>query len=110
VVLAALSAVFVVNGASPAKKLLNFKPCYREDDAYNGLVDLRSLEMLIHLFGLFPNEPAMLCTADRDLALFWTGIRASNFGRNGGAATFKLAPIEELLPRPVNQWLDYLEQ
>jgi hypothetical protein len=110
VVLAALSAIFVANGASPAKRLLKFKPGYREEDAYNGLADLRSLEMLIHLFGLFPNEPTMLCTADRDLALFWTGIRASDFGRNGAAATCKLAPIEELLPQPVNQWLDYLEQ
>jgi hypothetical protein len=110
VVLAALSAVFVANGASPAKTLVNFKPGYREEDAYNGLADLRSLELLIHMFGLFPNEPAILCTADRDLALFWTGIRASNFGRNGAAATCRLAPIEELLPQPVNQWLDYLEQ
>src|SRR5207248_5014425 len=75
VVLAALSAVFVANGASPAKTLVNFKPGYHEEDAYNGLADLRSLEMLIHIFGLFPNMPAMLCTADRDLALFWTGIR-----------------------------------
>jgi len=110
VVLAALSAVFVANGASPAKTLVNFKPGYHEEDAYNGLADLRSLEMLIHIFGLFPNMPAMLCTADRDLALFWTGIRASDFGRNGAAARCKLAPIEELLPQPVNQWLDYLEQ
>lgn len=110
VVLAALSAVFVPNGASPAKRLLNFKPGYREEDAYNGLADLRSLEMLIHVFGLLPNESAIFCTEDRDLALFWTGIRASNFGRKGRAATCTLAPIEELLPQPVNEWLDYLEQ
>lgn len=110
VVLAALSAVFVANGASPAKRLLKFKADYREEDAYNALVDLRSLEMLIHIFALFPDAPTMLCTADRSLALFWTGIRAANFGRNGAAATCNLAPIDELLPGPANEWLDYIEQ
>ena len=109
-VLAVLSAIFVANGASPAKRLLKFKPGYREEDAYNGLADLGSLEMLIHLFGLFPNEPTMLCTADRDLALFWTGIRASGFGRNGAAARCNLSPIDELLPGPANEWRDYIEQ
>ncbi|MGY4570786.1 hypothetical protein [Bradyrhizobium sp. USDA 3256] len=104
VVLAVLSAVFVANGASPAKRLLKFKPGYREKDAYNALVDLRSLEMLIYLFAWFPDAPTMLCTADKDLALFWTGIRASNFERKDAGVSFSLSPIDALLPGFANEW------
>ncbi|WP_338687783.1 hypothetical protein V5279_22620 [Bradyrhizobium sp. 26S5] len=110
VVLAALSAAFFGNGVSPAKRLLKFKAGYREEDAYNALVDLRSLEMLIYLFAFFPDESTMLCTADRNLALFWTGIRASNFERNGAAVRFDLSPTDELLPGAVNEWRDHLGQ
>ncbi len=96
VVLAALSSVVVPNGGSPAKKLLKFKAGYCEQDAYNALADLRSLELLIHLFAWFPDEPTLLCTADRNLALFWTGIRASNFKRKGAGVSFDLSPSEDL--------------
>jgi hypothetical protein len=105
VVLAALSAVFVPNGRSPAKKLLKFRVGYSQEDAYNALVDLRSLEVLIHLFTLFPDERILLCTADRDLALFWTGIRASNFERTGAGVSYALSPVKELLPGlAVDEW------
>lgn len=104
VVLAALSAVFVANGASPAKRLLKIKADYRDVDAYNALVDLRSLEMLIHVFAWLPNLPTMLCTADKDMALFWVGIQASNFEQKGAGVSCNLSPVDALLPGFANEW------
>jgi hypothetical protein len=97
VVLAALSSIVVPNGKSPAKGLLKFKPDYRWEDAYNALVDLRSLEFLIYMFALFPSQPSLLCTADKDLALFWAGIRASNFERRGAGIGVEFSLVDELL-------------
>jgi hypothetical protein len=97
-VVASLSSIAVPNGCSPAKRLLNFKPGYGAGDAYNALADLQSLELLIHAFALFPDVPTQFCTADKDLALFWTGMRASNFERIGKSVTCKLSPVEQLFP------------
>lgn len=99
VVLAALSAAAVPNGTSPAKKLLKLnKPDYSTELAYNALADLRSLEILMYLFALFPNERPLLCTGDKDLALFWAGIRASGFAWKDGHFQCKFSPVEALLP------------
>ncbi|MBP0633453.1 hypothetical protein [Cupriavidus sp. AcVe19-1a] len=98
VVVAALSAVAVPNGKSPAKRLLKWKTGYSERDAYNALVDLRALELLIGMFALFPRERLMLCTGDKDLALFWAGIRASEMVWRDGRLHCTLSPCEALLP------------
>lgn len=99
VVLAALSAAAVPNGKSPAKKLLKLtKPNYSTELAYNALADLRSLKVLMYLFALFPSEPILLCTGDKDLALFWAGIRASGFAWQGGYFHCQFSPVEALLP------------
>jgi hypothetical protein len=96
VVLAALSSVLVPMGRSPAKKLLKLKAEYCPEDGYNALVDLRSLELLIHFFAFFPNQPTMLCTGDKKLALFWTGLGASNFKCAGAGISFDLSLAKEL--------------
>lgn len=98
IVLAIASSIAVPNGRSPAFRLLNLRPGYCADDAYNALCDLRSLEILIHLFGLFPGEVVQLCTADRDLALLWCGVQASNFKVATRGVTFDMEPVEALLP------------
>jgi hypothetical protein len=98
VVLAVLSTVSVPNGASPTKALLKFKDGYSAADAYNALADLRSLEILITLFALFSEEIIQLCTADRNLALFWAGMRAHNFRYNGSSSSYGLSPVDGLLP------------
>lgn len=98
VVLAALSAAAVPNSKSPAKKVLKFRPGYSAGDAYNALADLRSLELLIHLYALFPEERPALFTADKALALFWTGIQASGFRMETNGLAYDLAPLEELFP------------
>lgn len=98
--MALLSAISVPNGKSPAKKLLKLTESdYTLDHAYNALADLRSLKIFMSLLALFPNEHIILCTSDRDLALFWVGIRASGLKWQGDdELQYKLSPVEELLP------------
>ena len=98
VVLAVLSSISVPMGNSPAKRLLKPSANYSAEDAYNALADLRALEILMCLFALFPEQRIMLCTGDRNLALFWAGIRASKFEWIGKAASFALSPVEAFLP------------
>lgn len=98
VVLAALSAVAVPNGKSPAKRLLKFRNGYTDGDAYNALADLRAIELFIAMLGYFPGEAIQLCTADKNLALFWVGIQASNFTRTGTSCTYDMMPVDELFP------------
>lgn len=98
VVLAVLSSISVPMGNSPAKRLLKPSASYSAEDAYNALADLRSLEILMCLFALFPEQRIMLCTGDKNLALFWAGIRASKFEWTGDAASFSLSPVGSFLP------------
>ncbi|MER9064154.1 hypothetical protein [Mesorhizobium sp. M0698] len=108
VVLAALSSVVVANGKSPAKGLLKFKARYGREEAYNALADLRSLELLMHIFAIWPDQRVMLCTADKDLALFWSGIRASNFVRHGGHISFDIDPGALFPGVTQEQWMTWL--
>lgn len=98
-VISVLSAISVKNGKSPARRLLKLThDNYTKELAYNALSDLRSLEILMRLFALFPTMNFMLCTGDKDLALFWAGIRASNFSWENGIFQATFSPIEALLP------------
>jgi hypothetical protein len=100
-----LSAISVANGKSPARRLLKLRPGYTLNDANNALADLRSIKLLMSVFALFPEQRAMLCTSDRDLALFWLGIRPSDFRNDGGRASFNLSPTSDLLPgNALAQW------
>jgi len=47
---------------------------------------------------LYPAEPIQLCTADRNLALFWVGLQGSDFRQIEGGFASDLSPAEELLP------------
>lgn len=110
VVLAALSAAAVPNSGSPAKKVLKFRPGYAAGDAYNALADLRSLELMIHLYALFPEERPALFTADKALALFWTGIEAHGFQTESDGFTCDLAPVEALLPGDtITRWQEAIQ-
>lgn len=98
VVVAALSATSVPHGKSPAKRVLKLTEHYSTEDAYNALADLRALEILMCLFALFPQQPLMLCTSDKNLALLWAGIRASDFVWSGNSLKVRLSPVEGLFP------------
>ncbi|MGN6422550.1 MAG: hypothetical protein ACTHLA_04480 [Asticcacaulis sp.] len=103
IVLACLSALVVPNGKSPARRLLKFRPKYRVEDAYNAVCDLKSLEILVQAFAQFPNENTQLCTADKDLALFWTGLQVSDVSFADAGVDMTLTPRTELLPDPYAQ-------
>ncbi|MDE8654268.1 hypothetical protein [Novosphingobium album (ex Liu et al. 2023)] len=98
VVLAALSAVAVPNGRSPARRLLKFRNGYTAGDAYNALADLRAIEIFVSLLALFPDEAIQLCTADKNLALLWVGIQASDFEHGGSGFSYAMTPVEDLFP------------
>ena len=51
----------------------------------------------MYLFAMYPDQRLMLCTADKDLALFWTGLRARDFAFSNGRMTFDMSPTD-LLP------------
>jgi hypothetical protein len=101
VVLAALSALVAPQGASPAMGLLKPKREYGAADAYNALCDLRSLELLVCSLAFFPEERTQLCTADKNLALFWCGLQLSDIERGAQGATFKVHPHLALIPEEI---------
>jgi hypothetical protein len=106
VVLAALSCIVAPKGPNLCRRLLKFRPSYRPADAYNALADLRALDIFINLCALWPEHLPRLCTADKDLALFWTGLRVTNIAAKRGGATFDLSPVEALLPaKYATRWL-----
>lgn len=99
VVLAALSMVAAVKGTSPARRIIKPSAKYSKGDAYNALADLRALELLMSYYAGFPDEKVMLCTGDKNLALFWAGIRASGFKREGMITSYTLSPVQALLQK-----------
>ena len=106
VVLAALSIVC----AGPAKRLIKPSSKYSTGDAHNALADLRALELLLHFYARFPQEKIMLCTGDKNLALFWAGMRASGFVYgNEGSISYTLSPLDALLPNVTpDLWETYI--
>lgn len=103
VVLALLSIVVNPRGRCAARRMLKFHDGYSDGDAYNALSDIRSLEILLNLLALFPDQHIQLCTADRDLALFWVGLQLSSITRDGAGVRFTLAPNAALLPAPYGE-------
>lgn len=111
VLLAVLSTAANPRGSSPARAVLKFRRGYTAGEAYGALADLRALEVLCTLLALFPQAPAQFCTADRPLALFWAGLKASGFTFTGQSYRFDLAPVEDLLPGDtMSWWLDLVRR
>lgn len=97
VVLAVLS-VLVNPGRSAAKSLLKFHAGYSDGDAYNALCDLQSLDLLLYCLAFFPEMHTQLCTADRNLALFWVGAAATDIAREDDGIRFTMTPHDAVLP------------
>jgi len=104
VVLAVLSTI--VNPARcAAKSLLKFHAGYSDADAYNALSDLQALDLLLYCLACFPEMHTQLCTADRNLALFWVGANASDIVRKGDCISFTMTPHDAVLPeRYAERW------
>jgi hypothetical protein len=98
VYLAVLSALYSPPKQNPAKRLFKFSQEYNEADAYNALADLRSLKILIMLYCLNPDKKHMLCTGDKNLALFWSGLNVHDYGFFDGKIKYVISPIESLMP------------
>ncbi|HEX7694585.1 MAG TPA: hypothetical protein VF409_08850, partial [Sphingomonas sp.] len=86
------------NGATPAKRVLKPSERYSAADAYNAICDLRSLNILIRLIGAFPDEAIQLCTADKNLALFWCGLGADDFASGPDAGDYTISLHPALMP------------
>ena len=97
VVLAVLSGV-INSDANAARRLLKFKAAYGPEDAYNALADLNALEVLLYRITLYPKMQTQLCTGDRNLALFWAGIGADDFERDGKGMRCTFTPHPAILP------------
>lgn len=97
VILALLSTV-VNPGVCAAKRLFKFHAGYTDADAYNALSDLSGLDLLLYCLAFFPDMHTQLCTADRNLALFWVGAGASDIKRIGDGIEFTMTPHEAVLP------------
>ena len=102
-VLALLSTLVHPVGECAAKKLLKLHDRYDDGDAYNALSDLQALELLLHCIAFQPNIEPQLCTADRNLALFWVGIGASAIERAGSGIRCSLMPHPAILPAPYGE-------
>lgn len=99
VVLAVLSTI-VNTARCAAKSLLKFHVTYSDADAYNALSDLQALDLLLYCLACFPEMHTQLCTADRNLALFWVGANASDIARQGDGIRFTMTPHDAVLPEP----------
>lgn len=97
VVLAVLSTL-VNPGRCAAKGLFKFHAAYSDADAYNALSDLQALDLLLYCLAFFPDIHTQLCTADRNLALFWVGAGASDIARTGEGVRFTMTPHKAVLP------------
>jgi hypothetical protein len=58
---------------------------------------MRSLEILIHLIAHFPSEATQLCTADKNLALFWCGLNIDDIVNDGAGVRYTINPHPALL-------------
>jgi len=62
----------------------------------------------MYFFAMYPNQRLMLCTADKDLALFWVGLRARDFAFSEGRVTLDMSPAD-LLPSITDaQWQSFI--
>lgn len=78
-----LSATSARQGLNPAKGLLKPSLHFTDKNAFNALMDLRSLDLLIAAGTDFPEQRVVLLTEDRDLALLWTGLQTHSHRREG---------------------------
>lgn len=105
IVLAMLSIAIAPQGRSPARLLFNFGSGYTAERAYNGISDLRAIEIYAVLLAMEPELRVDLCTSDQPLAQFWVGMQASGFRIIDNIAVYDFKPGDVLLPNlPQDLW------
>lgn len=86
------------SGFLAARRLIKPKLNYTEENAYNALSDLRCLEFYIASCG-FRNVVFSLCTCDRALAAFWSGIMPEEVSLDSTQCKFNITIGDHLFPR-----------
>lgn len=86
------------SGYLVGRKILKPKQHYTEQDAYNALCDLRSLELFI-CSRTIGGKPMSLCTRDRAMAAFWCLINPKSVLWENGSFTYSLEFSNDLFPR-----------
>jgi len=86
------------SGFLAARKLLKPKKGYSRQHAYNALSDLRAIEMFTAGLG-FQRERFALCTCDRAMAAFWSGLNVRFARWHNERPTFSITLTEDLFPR-----------
>lgn len=101
VVLATFSCLFDRrdgSGYQVGRRILKPHRNYTDEDAYNALSDLRSVELTICSRAVM-RESLTLCTRDRALAAFWCLINPQAVTVENGKFTYSLSFAEDLFPR-----------
>lgn len=83
---------------NPAKRMLKpHSQGYAAKTIYNVLADLRIIDILVQMLGYFPEKPILVCTGDKNLALFWTALRVESVTQNPvKGVTGHFAPLDVL--------------
>ncbi len=81
-----------------ARNVLNPKQIYSRKQAYNTVMDLLNLKMLLLSCKLPNKDKTFFCTADFDLAAFWVGLDVHNLTVEENSIRFS-SYIDNILPR-----------
>lgn len=102
-VCALISASAAHPAMNPAMGVLKPRRQYTEKNAFNALVDLRALELLIAAGTDFPDIRVALLTEDRALALYWVGMQTHSHRRDGANIHYAINPHMAMFARLSNQ-------
>ena len=96
--LAVLSCLYEQVGGPdflPVRKLLKPSASYTQQDAYNALFDLRSIELFLSNLA-FKREPFAFCACDRAIAAFSCGLNGQDSRWENERPSFTVSVTEEL--------------
>ena len=60
---------------TPGRAVIKPRPNYSDEDAYNALCDLQSLELMLQAHGLQPEAQPVIYTYDVGVAAFWAALQ-----------------------------------
>jgi hypothetical protein len=86
------------SGLLAARRIIKPSRTYSEQDAHNALSDLRALELFASGLGL-ERESFALCTCDKSIAAFWSGLWAHSHRWENEKLTFTVSLSDALFPR-----------
>jgi hypothetical protein len=94
----ALGALTAPQKNNVCRNILKPSSTFDSKDAYNVYADLQFITCYLAILAHYPEEKPSLLTGDRNLALFWAGLRPSNFVPTPTGFTCSYSPVEQLIP------------